>query len=240
MLKKTQHPDSVQQLSKAMIINDNDVSLIAQPKSLFKIIRMINQWIENLVHHYEDQTKINKDQTWYRKWKALYPIIRSSKRSVIETYRFVTEDLLAPTATVLDVLNYFLETIPELPNYQTLTSVEDEDMHPNYMRYTLRLYFIPYHDPNNRFAMVASNSGEDKYHPFTDNKSIMTWNTAVPIASKMSIPDIVTTNEATQPTIHQGKNTSNKVEIPISNDSNISLSDTKISPTAILATPDDR
>ena len=240
MLKKTQHPDSVQQLSKAMIINDNDVSLIAQPKSLFKIICMINQWIDNLVNHYEDQTKINKDQTWYRKWKALYPIIRSSKRSVIETYRFVTEDLLAPTATVLDVLNYFLETIPELPTYQTLTSVEDEEMHPNYMRYTLRLYFIPYHDPNNRFATVASNSGDDNYHPFTDNKSIMTWNTAVSIASETSIPDIVTTNEATQPTIHQGRNNSNKVETPISNDSNISLSDTKISPTAILATPDDR
>jgi hypothetical protein len=141
MLKKIQHPDSVQQLSRAMIINDNDVSLIAEPKSLFKIIRILNQWIENIVTHYEDQLVINNEQRWYRKWKALYPIVRSSKRSVIEVYRFITEDLLAPTATVLDVLNYFTESIPELENYQQLTSTDNELINPNHMRYTLRLYF---------------------------------------------------------------------------------------------------
>jgi hypothetical protein len=86
MMKKTQHPDSVQKLSNAMIINDNDVTLLAQPKSLFKIIRMINQWIENLVYYYDDKEVISDNQTWYRKWKALYPIIRSSKRTAIEIY----------------------------------------------------------------------------------------------------------------------------------------------------------
>jgi hypothetical protein len=238
MLRKTQHSDSVQELSRAMIINDNDVSLIAQPKSLFKVIRIINQWIENLVTHYEDQTVINRDQTWYRKWKALYPIIRSSKRTVTEVYRFVTEELLAPNATVLDVLQYFIDTIPELKKYQTITSIGTEEVNPNYMRYKLSLYFTRYNDPNNRFASVASSDdNDDKYKTFTDNKSIMTWNTALSIASDASIPDIVTTTERQKP---DGDKIDSKINTPISDDSKMSLSDTKLSPSAILATTDER
>jgi hypothetical protein len=238
MLKKIQHSDSVQQLSRAMIINDNDVSLIAEPKSLFKVIRIVNQWIENIVHHYDDQQVINNEQTWYLKWKALYPIIRSSKRSVIEVYRFITEDLLAPTATVLDVLNHFLDTIPELSTYQALTSIDDNDINPNYMRYTLRLYYTPYIDPNNRFATIASDSN-DNYCTFKDNKSIMTWNTAMSITSEHSVPTIVTTTHHKESAGVQPLE-KEKVETPISSDSNISLSDTKLSPTAIQSTAQDR
>jgi hypothetical protein len=220
-----------------MIINDNDVSLIAKPKTLFKIIQIINQWIDNIVHHYKDQSVINNEQTWYRKWKVLYPIICSSKRSVIEVYRFITEDLLAPTASVLDVLNQFLDTIPELSTYQTLTSIDDKDINPNYMRYTLRLYYTPCMDPNNQFASIASNS-IDNYCTFKDNKSIMTWNTTMSAASIASVPSVVTT---TKPVIETSVQIEPKIaDTPVSSDSNISLLDTKLSPTAILSNQDTR
>jgi hypothetical protein len=197
MLKKIQQPADVQQLSNEMTITDNHVSLIAQPKSLFKIIRIINQWIKNLVHNYENQDKINIDNDWYRKWKALYPIIRSSKRTVVEVYRFVTEDLLAETATVLDVLQYFNDTIPELTKYQTISAITPPTIEPNKMKYTLTLYYTPYKDVANRFASAASSSQERHYKPFTDNQSILTWNTAASAESvpSISIPDVVTTTE---------------------------------------------
>jgi hypothetical protein len=188
-----------------MIINDNDVSLIAEPKSLFKVIRIINQWIKNIVHHYEDKLVINNEQTWYRKWKALYPIICSSKHSVIEVYRFITEDLLAPTASVLDVLNQFLDTIPELSTYQALTIIDSNDINPNYMRYALRLYYTPYNDPNNQFAPIASNS-IDNYSTFKDNKSIMTYNTAMSVASIASAPSTVTTTKKLQRLLSRMRN----------------------------------
>jgi hypothetical protein len=212
MLKKIQHSDSAQQLSLAMIINDNDVSLIAEPKSLFKIIQIINQWIKNIVHHYEDQLVINNEQTWYYKWKVLYPIIHSSKRLVIEVYWFITEDLLlAPTASVFDVLNQFLDTIPELSTYQTLTSINGNDINPNYMRYALQLCYTSYIDPNNQFASIASNSVEN-YHTFTDNKSIMTWNTAMSVTSIASVPSIVTTTKSVVETNIQKKWTGKQLD----------------------------
>jgi hypothetical protein len=221
-----------------MIINDNDVGLVAEPKSLFKIIRMINQWIENIVKYYEDKSVINNEQTWYRKWKALYPIVRSSKRSVIEVYRFITEDLLAPTATVLDVLKYFINTIPELENYQQLTSTDNEPINPNYMRYQLSLYHTPYNDPNNRFSTIASDN-DDKYCSFKDNRSIMTWNTAQSVDSIHSVPNIVTMNKVTEKSKSVNNDNEQIVDTPLSNDSNISLSDTKLSPNALNPNQDD-
>jgi hypothetical protein len=246
-MKKTQHPDSVQKLSNAMIINDDNVSLIAQPKSLFKIIRMINQWIENLVHYYDNKEVINDNQTWYRKWKALYPIIRSSKRTVIEVHRFITEDLLMSDATVLDVLNHFIDTIPELKNYQEITSTDDNDINPDYMQYTLQLYYTPYQDPNNRYAAAVINDKDDHYRPFTDNQSIMTWNTVVSLNSTNSIPDVVTTQQVDElaqiqqkdPPIQKDNIQKEKVfNTPISEDTKLSLSETKLSPTALLPNKD--
>jgi hypothetical protein len=245
MMKKTQHPDSVQKLSNAMIINDNDVSLIAQPKSLFKIIRMINQWIENLVHYYDDKEVINDNQTWYLKWKALYPIIRSSKRSVIEIYRFITEDLLMSNATVLDVLNHFIDTIPELKNFQEITSIDDTDINPDYLQYTLQLYYVPYQDPNNRYAdAVTSSDKNEHYRPFTDNQSIMTWNTVVSLNSTSSVPEVVTTEEvhnSSQPQLKDPpKNPTNEnvMNTPLSEDTQLSYSDTKLTPNALLPSKD--
>jgi hypothetical protein len=244
MLKKTQHPADVQQLSNEMIINDNNVSLIAQPKSMFKIIRIINQWITNLVVNYEDQDEINIDDDWYRKWKALYPIIRSSKRSVVEVYRFVTEDLLVENATVLDVLNHFNDIIPKLTQYQTLTPITPPDLDPNHMKYSLTLYYTPYKDTSNRFASVASSTNDKNYRPFTDNRSIMTWNTSASIESvpSISIPAVVTTtNEQDNDRQEVLQSLKETKKLPsMSPDSGISYSETKLSPQALNPTSNER
>ena len=183
-----------------------------------------------------------RPRNWYRKWKALYPIIRSSKRSVVEVYRFVTEDLLVSDATVLDVLEHFLDVIPQLKHYQKVTAINPPKIDPNQMNYTLTLYYTPYNNISNRFAGAASTREDKNYRPFTDNRSIMTFNTCASgdTVPNISIPEVVTTNVSDN--LHQQKllqeiRDLNK-ESSQTPDSNLSYSDTNLSPQALNPTYD--
>ena len=83
---------SVKDTMNTITVNDDKVVLIAQPRSLYKIIRIINHWIDNLIQFTEDQDSINIHQPWYIKWKSMYKLLRSSKRSQIEIYQLLAND----------------------------------------------------------------------------------------------------------------------------------------------------
>jgi predicted acyl esterase len=59
--------NSIKQTNQTMHINETSISLIAQPKTVWKIIHALNHWIDNLVTFYNKQEHINEEQSWYLK-----------------------------------------------------------------------------------------------------------------------------------------------------------------------------
>jgi hypothetical protein len=70
--------NSIKQTNQTTHINESSISLIAQPKLVWKIIHTINHWIDNLVTFYNKQDYINEEQLWYKQWKGIYKLIKSS------------------------------------------------------------------------------------------------------------------------------------------------------------------
>ena len=77
---------SIAELRNTITIDDTKVVMIAQPSTSFKLLRVLNHWIDNLIRYHKDKEKVNVNQAWYIKWKAIYPFIRSSKRKFIDVY----------------------------------------------------------------------------------------------------------------------------------------------------------
>ena len=168
---------SVKDTMNTITVNDDKVVLIAQPRSLYKIIRIINHWIDNLIQFTEDQDSINIHQPWYIKWKSMYKLLRSSKRSQIEIYQLLANDYGSNHAdiNVLRTVEYIITLIPTLHEYYAIQSVKGREKDKNYFELTVTLFHSNYDDNNNQFNDIRSQ--QDQFQPFTSNRSITTWNT---------------------------------------------------------------
>ena len=230
MLKKASSI-STMDLKQTITINDDHIIMIAQPKSIPKLMRIINHWIDNLITHTEDTT-INKTCTWYNKWKTVYKFVRSSKRNFIEVYHIITTDYTATieTITVLDLIQYFVTTIPQFMTHYDIKNLPDHDNDKNYFQFTLRLYYThkPFQDANNAFNTIRSIESAVEYTPFTDNHSITTWNTNASVISQEStiLPTMVITHENDNNEDSESVNSTpeTNAKSPISGDTNLSYS----------------
>jgi hypothetical protein len=230
MLKKASSV-STMDLRQSITINDDQIVMIAQPRTIPKLMRIINHWIDNLIRHTDD-TNINMKSTWYTKWKAVYKFVRSSKRSFLEVYHIITTDYTATsdTITVLDLIQYFVKNIPRFVSHYDVNNIPDHDNDKNYFQFTLKLYYThtPFQDDNNAFNSIRSIDSAIAYIPFTDNHSITTWNTNASIVSQTSTipPTMVITHDNEIPNEDESVKSAveSNTKSPISGDTNLSYS----------------
>jgi hypothetical protein len=230
MLKKASSI-STMDVKQTITINDDNIVMIAQPKSIPKLMRIINHWIDNLIKHTEDPN-INMTCTWYSKWKTVYKFVRSSKRDFLEVYHIITTDYTATsdTITVLDLIQYFVNNIPRFVSHYDVNNIPEHENDKNYFQFTLRLYYNhkPFQDDNNAFNTIRSIGSAIEYTPFTDNHSITTWNTNASVISQTS------TIPPTMVIAHENSNNNDEDSVksvtetneksPVSGDTNLSYS----------------
>jgi hypothetical protein len=226
MLRKqeTTTSTSIADFHNTITINDDSITMIAQPESMFKLLRALNHWIDNLIKHHPSEDTVNTKQQWYIKWKAIYPYIHSSKRQYLDVYHMITNDYAATveTATVYKLIDYFITEFPQFKEQYDIKPVKHRKNDHNYFTFTLNLYFSGYNDKNNSFNKLETNS----YIPFTNNNSVMTWKTAHSISSSVAsiqsnpIPQVVHTDN-TPDNIKDNNTLSPK---DLSDDTNISYS----------------
>ena len=77
---------------EAMLITSNKVEMTATPQLAYKIIRVVNHFIKHIIEHHNDDMSVSSDTIWFKKWKSVYPIIRSSRRSMIDNHRLLFDD----------------------------------------------------------------------------------------------------------------------------------------------------
>ena len=76
-----------------MIINKDYVVLHTSSEMVYKIVRVLNHFITHIITHHENTYHdVHKSATWYCKWNTIYPMIRSSRRTMIQVYRMLFED----------------------------------------------------------------------------------------------------------------------------------------------------
>ena len=91
-LMKTDPPVKIKQeaVVGTMIINDNNVTIYTSLKVFYKVIRVLNHYIEHIMKHYQDDDAgIVPSEQWYIKWKTIYPMIKSSRRTIVEVYYYL-------------------------------------------------------------------------------------------------------------------------------------------------------
>jgi hypothetical protein len=196
--------DSIKQTNQTTHINETSISLIAQPKTVWKIIRALNHWIDNLVTFYEPKDQINEEQPWYKQWKGIYRLIKSSKTTYIHVYQLMLNDYSPTTesTTVTQLIEYLLNTIPRLSEYATISTIEGQERNQNYFNFELKLFYNEMNDDNNKFNDMRSK--DSRYKPFTDNESLCTWHTlpsqksTISDTGSKSIPKIVHTQPSNE------------------------------------------
>jgi hypothetical protein len=222
---------SVADMRNTITIDDEQVVMVAQPKTTFKLMRVINHWIDNLIQHSPNPEEINTSSAWYIKWKAIYPYIRASKRKYIEIYHITTNDYGAneETGNVANLIKHFVDTIPHFRSHYDINPVKHQPEDNNYFEFTLRLFYCGFTDDANKFSALETTS----FLPFTSNRSVTTWRTSQSQTSSvmgqslnLKIPEEINTiEEMGNLTIHD-----NIVDSKgISNDTDLSLSPNPLS-----------
>jgi hypothetical protein len=174
--KETSISTSVAELCNTITINDMKVVMIAQLSTAFKLLQILNHWIDNLIQHHHDNNKVNNTQACYIKWRAKYPFIQSLKRKFIDVYCMITEDYTATTETanLYALVLYFQNQYPEFTNCYNIKPIESKEDDQNYFEFMLTLYFASYSDNNNNFNDICS-SHSFFVPPFSCNNSVTTW-----------------------------------------------------------------
>ncbi len=131
--------DSIKQTNQTTHINESSISLIAQPKTVWKIIRAINHWIDNLVTFCDKKDSINEEQLWYKQWKGIYKLLKSSRTTYIHVYQLLINDYSPTTesTTVTQLLEHLLNTIPRLSKFVTISNIEGQEKNQNYFNFQL-------------------------------------------------------------------------------------------------------
>ena len=174
-----------------MKISDSKVEMIATPAMLYKVIRVVNHFIEHIIKHYpSEDDNIGIEETWYKHWKTMYPIIKSSKRSMIDVYRmlfndYTMEDKYIDIYTIVMALK---DMIPHLKHSYDILPVDDEkgknEMNKNRFQLIITLYTGVFKDYENSFQPLDEIDSIGTYRGFHESRSITTWHT---VASKASV-----------------------------------------------------
>jgi hypothetical protein len=169
----------IQNIDTSIDVGTAIVHLIAQPTNTYVLIRIVNHWINNLLEFYDGDSEIDKNQIWYIKWSSKYTYIRSSKRSLYEVYRALSENgtIDETNVTMYTLVTWLKDNIPQFIKHYDIKERDGNQNNMNKFTFSLSLFYSPFDDPNNRFADYASQ--KDKFIPFTANKSIATKNTDV-------------------------------------------------------------
>jgi hypothetical protein len=167
----------IQHIDSTINVGTATVQLNAQPMNTYVLIRVVNHWINNLLEFHDGDSDINKNQTWYIKWSSKYPHIRSSKRSLYEVYRALSEDgnIDVNDVTMYSLVTWLKDNIPQFIKHYDIKEQEGNKNNMNNFTFSLSLVYSPFNDPNNRFTDYTSQN--DKFVPFTANRSIATRNT---------------------------------------------------------------
>ena len=183
--------------NNTMVISNNDVEMIATPELLYKMIRVVNHFVEHIITHYiNDDYGVSKQALWYLRWKNQYPIIKSSRRTMIETHRLVHDDYITKDKEIT-VYQFFMQLLNIVPHlnecYDILPVNETGSINSNRFKLVITLYHGKLTDPNNPYSELGSNASTKVYKGFAENKSVTTWHTNASKASYEStaLPPIV-------------------------------------------------
>ena len=201
--------------NSTMIISNHKVEMIATPKLLYKLVRVVNHFVDHIIRHYEDDESVNVNEYWYIRWKTNYPIIKSSKRTLIETHRLVHDDYVTNEKDI-HIYGFFMSLLNIIPHLETCYDLLpaggiDELVNVHRFKLIIVLFKGKLFDTNNRFAEFDSNDSLSTYKGFTANKSVTTWHTTISKASNASegdhkpVPGSVVVQEAMS---HQSDNNS--------------------------------
>ena len=81
-----------------MVISNDRVEMIATPEMIYKVTRVVNHFIEHNIKYFaSDEDDITPTSEWYLQWKTMYPVIKSSKRNMVDTYRMLFSDYTTAT-----------------------------------------------------------------------------------------------------------------------------------------------
>ena len=63
-------------VKNSMIINMDHVVINTNHNLTYKVIRVINHFIQHVIKHYQDEDRdVSLTSGWYIKWSTIYPII---------------------------------------------------------------------------------------------------------------------------------------------------------------------
>ena len=194
---------------EAILITSNQVEMIATPQITYKIIRIINHFIKQIIQHHSDDDLVNTDTIWYKKWQSVYSIVRSSKRTMIDNYRLLFDDYSTEdkNITTYEFMLALIEYVPHLKKCYDIKPVENS-IRLDYDRFhlTIALYTGKIEDTSNPFAPLEEAASIGSFKPFTENKSISTWHTNITTQSNEShnngsiVPDDVVVDQSQQQT----------------------------------------
>ena len=183
--------------NNTMVISNNKVEMIATLELLYKVIRVINHFVEHIINHYEnDDYEVSKQALWYLRWKNQYPIIKSSRRTMIETHRLVHEDYITRDNDIT-VYQFFMQLLNIIPHLNTCYDIlpinDDGAINSNKFKLIVTLYDGKLMDVNNPYGDLEASESTRSYRGFAENKSVTTWHTMASKASQESntLPPIV-------------------------------------------------
>ena len=236
--------DQLQNIRDAMVITPTKVEMIVTPDVIYKIIRVVNHFIKHVIDNHSDvTTHVHASSLWHQKWINVYPIIRSSRRSMEASYRLLFNDYStsAEHITAYKFMLTLIDMVPHLKTCYDIKAVHDEPtVDFNMFQLSIFLYNGKLHDDNNPFDTLAEEDSMHNYRPFTDSKSISTWHTnvtrnSVDSIEEANIPqDVMVADRKISPHVDEGSQVSTasraKHDSP-AQDSNLSYSETSQSHT---------
>ena len=168
-----------------MLISNSKVEMIATPGMLYKLIRIVNHFIDHIIKHYpSDEDDIRTQALWFKQWKTMYPIIKSSKRNMIDTYRMLFNDYTMGDKNI-DMYSFMMslvDTIPYLKHSYDIQTIEDESsrqaINPNRFKLIITLYTGALKDYANSFQPLEDEDSIGTYRGFKESRSITTWHTS--------------------------------------------------------------
>ena len=225
-LKSANYQKKALDTSSTMIISNHKVEMIATPMLLYKLVRVVNHFVNHIIAHYEDDEKVNKDAYWYLRWKTNYPIIKSSKRTLTETHRIVHDDYTTKEKDI-KIYVFFMELLNIIPHLSTCYDIlpadgKDGPVSAHRFKLIIVLYKGKLFDSNNQFADLESNDSISSYKGFATNKSVTTWHTMISKASldsdgnHNSVPEAVVVQK-------QGSSSQSDNNSQMSNESNMKV-----------------
>jgi hypothetical protein len=118
----------IQNIDTSIDAGTATVHLIAEPTNTYVLICVVNHWINNLLELYDGDTEINKNQIWYIKWSSKYTYVRSSKRSLYEVYRALSENgtIDATNVTMYTLLTWLKNNIQQFIKYYDIKKWKSE------------------------------------------------------------------------------------------------------------------